>query len=94
MTTSEHAVILIVEDEALVRYRQLACLKMLVSGRMPFASREQARQGIANMPEGSIHTVALLDAHLVGTVGIIASKGRRNHVGAIWLDALRQVGLD
>ena len=52
---------------------------------MPFASREQTRQWIAGMPEGSIQTVALLDGKLVGTAGIIALKGRRNHVGAIWM---------
>jgi putative acetyltransferase len=52
---------------------------------MPFASREQTRQWIASMPEGSIQTVALLDGKLVGTAGIIALKGRRNHVGAVWM---------
>jgi L-phenylalanine/L-methionine N-acetyltransferase len=52
---------------------------------MPFAGREQARQWIASTPEGSIQTVALLDGKLVGTAGIIALKGRRNHVGAIWM---------
>jgi putative acetyltransferase len=52
---------------------------------MPYASREQTRQWIANMPEGSVQTVALLDGQLVGTAGIVALKGRRNHVGIVWM---------
>src|SRR6266567_3217538 len=45
---------------------------------MPFASREQTRQWIAGMPEGSIQTVALLEGKLVGTAGIIALTGWRS----------------
>jgi putative acetyltransferase len=51
--------------------------------RMPFTSREETRQWIAQTPAGNVQIVAVLDGRLVGTAGIIASKGRRSHVGGI-----------
>jgi putative acetyltransferase len=51
--------------------------------RLPFTSREETRQWIAQTPAGSLQIVALLDGRLVGTAGIIAGKGRRSHAGAI-----------
>src|SRR5262245_28372076 len=52
---------------------------------LPFARREQTRQWIANLPEGSLQTVAILDGRLVGTAGINRAKGRCSHVGMIWI---------
>src|SRR5262245_24486676 len=50
--------------------------------RMPFTSREETRQWMAQAPAG-VHVVAVLDGRLVGSAGILAGKGRRSHVGAI-----------
>jgi L-phenylalanine/L-methionine N-acetyltransferase len=51
--------------------------------RMPFTSREETRQWIAQTPAGNVQIVAVLDGRVVGTAGIKTAKGRRNHVGMI-----------
>jgi putative acetyltransferase len=51
--------------------------------RLPFTSREETRQWMAQTPPGNLQIVAVLDGRLVGTAGIIAGKGRRGHVGGI-----------
>jgi putative acetyltransferase len=50
--------------------------------RMPFTSREETRQWIAQAAAG-IQIVALLDGRPVGTAGILTRKGRRSHVGMV-----------
>jgi L-phenylalanine/L-methionine N-acetyltransferase len=53
--------------------------------RLPFTSRAQTQQWLEQTSENRTDIVAVLDGRLVGTAGIIASKGRRSHVGGIGL---------
>jgi L-phenylalanine/L-methionine N-acetyltransferase len=53
--------------------------------RLPFTSREQWRKAMESPVEGRTDIVAVLDGHIVGHVGLVQSKGRRSHVGDIFM---------
>jgi L-phenylalanine/L-methionine N-acetyltransferase len=53
--------------------------------RLPFASSEQWRKAMESPVEGRTDIVAVLDGHTVGTAGLLQGKGRRGHVGNLFM---------
>ena len=53
--------------------------------RLPFTSREQWRKAMENPADGRTDIVAVLDGHIVGTAGFVQGKGRRSHVGDLFM---------
>jgi L-phenylalanine/L-methionine N-acetyltransferase len=53
--------------------------------RLPFTSREHWRRLMENPAEGHTSIVAVLDGRIVGVAGFIQGKGRRSHVGELFM---------
>jgi putative acetyltransferase len=53
--------------------------------RLPFASREQWRKAMETPVEGRTDIVAVLDGRIVGHIGLIQNRGRRSHVGEVYM---------
>jgi putative acetyltransferase len=53
--------------------------------RLPFTSREQWRKAMESPIEGRTDIVAVLDGHIVGNAGLVQGKGRRSHVGDLFM---------
>jgi L-phenylalanine/L-methionine N-acetyltransferase len=53
--------------------------------RLPFTSKDWWRKFMENPPDGTTAIVAVLDGKLVGCAGVMQLKGRRSHVGHIWV---------
>jgi putative acetyltransferase len=53
--------------------------------RLPFTSREYWHRLMEKPAEGHTSIVAVLDGHIVGVAGFIQGKGRRSHVGELFM---------
>ena len=53
--------------------------------RLPFTSKDWWRRRMENPPESMTGIVAVADGRLVGSAGVMQLKGRRSHVGDVWM---------
>jgi L-phenylalanine/L-methionine N-acetyltransferase len=53
--------------------------------RLPFVSRDHWRRMLEKPSDGVTSIVAVLDGRIVGVAGLMQSKGRRSHVGEVFM---------